>query len=83
MIFTRRSGTSRSGASPGRQMSRQPEKDPRESMGLRIALLVGLAGAAYVGVEFALGYWKSWLLAASIVALAIALYFLIWPTPEE
>ena len=64
-------------------MSRRPEKDPQESMGLRIALLVGLLGAAYLGVTLALAYWKSWLLAASIIAFAIALYFLIWPMPEE
>ncbi len=66
-----------------KRMSRNRKKDPRESMGLRIALLVGLAGAAYLGVQFALAYWKSWLLAASIVAFAIALYFLIWPSPES
>ncbi len=64
-------------------MPRQPEKDPQESMGLRIALLVGLLGATYLGVQFALGYWKSWLLAAAIIALAIALYFLVWPMPED
>ena len=64
-------------------MPREPEKDPRESMSLRIALLVGLVGAAYVGVQFALGHWKSWLLAASIVAFAIALYFLIWPSSDR
>ena len=58
-------------------------RDPGERSSLRIALLVGLLGTAYVGVEFALGYWKSWLLAASIVAFAIALYFLIWPMAED
>jgi len=52
-------------------------------LALRIALLVGLAGAAYVGVRFALGYWRSWLLAGSVIALAIALYYLIWPSSDE
>ncbi len=64
-------------------MAHGDNPDPREKLGLRIALLVGLAGAAYVGVQFALGYWKSWLLAASIIALAIALYFLVWPSDES
>ena len=64
-------------------MSGKDNRDPRESLGLRIALLVGLAGAAYVGVQFALGYFRSWLLAASIIAFAIALYFLIWPSSGE
>ncbi len=44
---------------------------------------MGLLGATYLGVQFALGYWKSWLLAAAIIAFAIALYFLIWPMAED
>ena len=64
-------------------MGKRQHRDPGERNSLRIALLVGLAGAAYLGVEFALGYFKSWLLAASIIAFAIALYFLIWPMPED
>ncbi len=59
------------------------DRDPGEPTSLRIALLVGLLGAAYLGVELALGYWKSWLLAASIIAFAIALYFLVWPMPGD
>ena len=64
-------------------MGNRKKRDPGELTSLRIALLVGLAGAAYLGVELALGYWKSWLLAASIIAFAIALYFLVWPMPED
>ncbi len=64
-------------------MGKRRKRDPGELNSLRIALLVGLLGAAYLGVEFALGYWKSWLLAASIIAFAIALYFLIWPMAED
>ncbi|GEM_PF-4914034 len=54
-----------------------------ERMALRLALLVGLAGAAYVGVQFALGHFRSWLLAGAIIALAIAFYHLIWPEGDE
>jgi len=64
-------------------MGKRKDRDPGELNSLRIALLVGLLGATYLGVQFALGYWKSWLLAAAIIALAIALYFLIWPMPED
>ena len=61
-------------------MNRRNGDGRGEWRSLRMALLVGLAAVAYVGVELALGYWRSWLLAASIVAFAIALYFLIWPS---
>ncbi len=41
--------------------------------------LIGLAGAVYVGVQLAVNVWKSWLLAGSIVAAGMALFWAIWP----
>ncbi len=64
-------------------MSKGKGRDPREGQGLRIALLVGLLGAAYVGVEFALGYFRSWLLAGAVIAAAVAFYHLLWPSSED
>ena len=64
-------------------MSGKRKRDPNEGLGLRIALLVGLLGAAYVGVEFALGYFKSWLLAGAVIAAAVAFYHLVWPSSDD
>ncbi len=45
--------------------------------------LIGLAAAVYVGVQLAVNIWKSWLLAGSIVAAGMALFWAIWPGGGE
>jgi len=45
--------------------------------------LIGLLGAVYLGVRFALGHWKSWLLAGAVIALGVALYYLIVPDHSQ
>ena len=41
--------------------------------------LIALAGAMYAGVQLALNVWRSWLLAAAIVAAGFAVFWLLWP----
>ena len=38
--------------------------------------LIGLAGAAFMGVQGAVIIWKSWLLAGAVLAGALAVFFL-------
>ncbi len=42
-------------------------------------LLIGLAGAVFVGLNLAVSVWKSWTLAGAVLAAGMALFWLIWP----
>ncbi len=46
-------------------------------------LLIALAGSVYLGVQFAVNLWHSWLLAGAIVAAGMALFWLIWPGNDD
>ncbi len=62
---------------------RDDQRGPDEWLGLRIAALVAIAGGAYLGLQIALNVWKSWLLAGSVVALAFALLWLVFPDTSD
>ncbi len=66
-----------------RRPKRERNRDGETRTPLRPFLLIGLAALVYLGLEFVVFVYKSWLLAGAVLAAGMAAFWAIWPAVDE